>query len=107
VADVVFNPGAVGLHVLDSFCAGVPMVTTGEARHGPEIAYLKHDVNGLIVAGDASRYADAVIGLLQDPAMMARLRSAALADAQRYTLDNMVERFADGIERCLAMGKKQ
>jgi glycosyltransferase involved in cell wall biosynthesis len=107
VADVVFNPGAVGLHVLDSFCAGVPMVTTSEARHGPEIAYLKHDINGLIVAGDPSRYADAVIGLLQDQAMMARLRSAALADSQRYTLDNMVERFADGIERCLAMEKKR
>jgi hypothetical protein len=34
------------------------------------------------------------------------MRTNALADAKRYTLDNMVERFAEGIERCLAAPKK-
>ncbi len=106
LADVVLNPGLVGLHVLDSFCAGVPMVTTSDARHSPEIAYLKDDENGLIVQGDAGAYAEAIIGLLQNPSRYAQLQAGALAGAQHYTLQNMVEHFADGIERCIMMGRK-
>jgi len=106
LADVIINPGAVGLHVLDSFCAGTPMVTTTEAKHGPEIAYLKNDENGLVVTGDANVYANAIIDLFQNPPHYAQLQTRALADAQRYTLQNMVEHFADGIERCLNMERK-
>jgi glycosyltransferase involved in cell wall biosynthesis len=105
LADVVINPGAVGLHVLDSFCSGTPMMTTAESRHGPEIAYLKDGVNGLIVRGEASRYADAVIALFNDRAKLEAIKRAALRDASRYTLDNMVNQFADGIERCVSMPK--
>lgn len=107
LASMILNPGLVGLHILDSFCAGVPMVTTADARHSPEIAYLEDNVNGLIVTGDTNKYAEAVIHLLQDNQTLHRLRAGALASAQRYTLANMVERFADGIERCLAMDKKR
>lgn len=105
-ADVVINPGAVGLHVLDSFCSGAPMITSRESRHGPEIAYVEDGVNGLIVSGDASSYASAVTRLLQDGARLNALRRAALEDARRYTLDNMVDRFTEGIDRCLAMPRK-
>lgn len=106
LAQVVFNPGAVGLHVLDAFCAGVPMVTTADAKHGPEIAYLKDGENGLIVQGNDEDYADTIIALLQDPLRYAQLRAGALAGAQRYTLQNMVDSFADGIESCLMMDRK-
>jgi len=106
LADGVINPGAVGLHVLDSFCSGTPMLTTAEARHGPEIAYLKDGVNGLIVHGDAARYADAVIALFNDRARLELIKQAALRDARRYTLDNMVNQFADGIECCVSMPRK-
>ena len=106
LADVVLNPGLVGLHVLDAFCAGVPMVTTSDARHSPEIAYLKDGENGLVVQGDAGAYAEAIIGLLQNPSHYAQLQAGALAGAQRYTLQNMVERFAEGINRCLLMERK-
>jgi len=106
LAHVVLNPGLVGLHVLDSFCAGVPMVTTDDARHSPEIAYLKDGENGLVVHGDADAYAEAIITLLQDPARYAQLQAGALAGAQRFTLQNMVENFAKGIEGCLLMQRK-
>lgn len=107
LADVVINPGAVGLHVLDSFCSGTPMMTTAESRHGPEVAYLKDGVNGLVVHGGADRYAHAVIELFSDRAKLDAIKQAALRDAQHYTLDNMVERFAEGIERCVAMPEKR
>jgi len=96
------NPGAVGLQVLDAFCAGLPLITTAPARHGPELAYLVSDRNSLVTADDARSYADAVLRLARDPALRDRLRAAAADDAQRYTLAAMVERFVAGIEGCLA-----
>jgi glycosyltransferase involved in cell wall biosynthesis len=107
VADVVINPGAVGLHVLDSFCSGTPMITTAESRHGPEVAYLKDSVNGLVVQGGPDRYADRVIALFRDSAELNTIKQAALDDAKHYTLNIMAERFADGIARCVAIPKKR
>lgn len=106
LATVVLNPSLVGLHVLDSFCAGVPMVTTAEARHGPEIAYLKNGENGLVVCGGSDSYAEAVLGLLRNQDALEDLRLGTQEATKRYTLQNMVERFAKGIERCLEMPKK-
>lgn len=102
-ADCFLSPGAVGLHVLDAFCAGLPMITTSTARHGPEIAYLSSGHNGFIVPANAPQFAQACLALLDDPQLNARLRAAASADARRYTLDGMVRHFMDGIQACLAM----
>jgi glycosyltransferase involved in cell wall biosynthesis len=106
LADVVFNPGAVGLHVLDSFCSGAPMITTADGRHGPEVAYLKDGVNGRVVTGDARRYAEAVLALFHQRERLKAIQEAARRDAQRYTLSNMVERFADGIAACVELPRK-
>lgn len=106
-AQVYLSPGAVGLHVLDAFCAGVPMITTEGARHGPEVSYLVSGENGYIVAAEAGAYAEVVLRLLGDPTELARIRAAAARDAQRYTLDNMVQRFSAGIEGCLAAPVKR
>ncbi|ALT79871.1 hypothetical protein AT984_13595 [Paucibacter sp. KCTC 42545] len=100
-AQLYLSPGAVGLHVLDSFVAGTPMVTTADALHGPEIAYLRNGHNGLITAGDAGSYAEAVLSLLQDPNRFAQIQRNALISAQQFTLDQMVQRFCDGIVACL------
>ena len=106
VADLVINPGAVGLHILDSFCAGAPMVTVRDSRHGPELAYLENGVNGMIVNGDARAYAGAVTSLLRDGARLDVLERSARADAHRYSLGNMVEHFATGIHRCVSAPRK-
>jgi glycosyltransferase involved in cell wall biosynthesis len=106
IADILINPGLVGLHILDSFCSGTPIVTTAEARHAPEIAYLRDGVNGLIVSGKPEQYANAIISLFGNRSRLESVKRAALQDAQRYTLDNMVNRFADGIERCIWTPKK-
>jgi glycosyltransferase involved in cell wall biosynthesis len=106
VADLVMNPGAVGLHILDAFCSGAPMVTVRDSRHGPELAYLENGVNGLIVDGDARAYADAVTRLLSDGARLDAIKRRARADARRYSLANMVEHFALGIERAMSTPRK-
>ena len=102
----MLNPGALGLGVMDAFVCQAPMITTDCGNHGPEIAYLKDGLNGLVVHGGADRYAEAVIALFNDRAKLDAIKQAALRDARHYTLDNMVERFADGIARCVGMPKK-
>jgi glycosyltransferase involved in cell wall biosynthesis len=105
LADIAFNPGAVGLHVLDAFCAGIPLATTSDARHGPEVAYLKDGQNGIIADGGPNDYAARIIELWSDPAAYQRICTRAKEGAKLYTLQNMVNRFADGIESCLALPK--
>lgn len=98
----LLNPGAVGLGMLDAFVCRVPMITTDCGLHGPEIAYLNNAGNGVMTANDPAAYVEAVCRVLTDDALHVRLVSGCDASASRYSLDNMVSRFADGIERCLA-----
>lgn len=106
-ADLYLSPGAVGLHVLDAFGAGLPMITTRTARHGPEVAYLKSGDNGFVVDDGERDYAEAVLRLLRDGAEYERVSRNALRDAARYTLGHMVQRFVEGIEGCLAVPPKR
>ena len=106
LADFMLNPGAVGLHILDAFCGGLVLLTTSKARHGPEIAYLRHGENAFMTGDSTEDYADTVLGLLSDPAHLSRVKAAALADAERYTLESMVQRFTDGIAQCLAVSNR-
>jgi len=103
ISDVVLNPGLVGLHVLDSFCAGSPMITTSDAMHSPEIAYLKHQQNGVVVEGDEQKYAAEIIALFKDDSLLNKLKQGALKDAGEYTLNNMVNNFSEGVQACLKM----
>jgi glycosyltransferase involved in cell wall biosynthesis len=106
LSHVIFNPGALGLHVLDAFVSGVPLATTLDAKHGPEISYLKDGENGVVVQGGAGAYADVIIRILQEPSFYTHLKSGSLVSAQRYTLQNMVDNFVGGINRCLIMERK-
>lgn len=106
LADFMLNPGLVGLHIVDAFCAALVILTTSNAKHSPEIAYLRHGENGFMTGDSTVEYTQAVLRLIHDTEQLGRIKAAALADAERYTLGNMVERFADGIKRCLAMPKK-
>jgi len=101
MAEFMLNPGLVGLHVVDAFCAGLVMATTSGARHSPEVCYLHHGVNGIMTGDSVEEYAQAILDLIADPLRLQQYRSAALADADVYTLDNMVSQFVDGIVRCL------
>lgn len=101
LAKVMLNPGLVGLHVLDSFCAGLPMVSTKTALHSPEIVYLQHGINGFLTKDDPHDYADTVIQLLSDNNKHKLASEAAKSAASLYTLDNMVTNYADGILKSL------
>lgn len=101
LARLFLHPGAVGLAILDSFAAGLPFITARDSLHGPELAYLEHDVNGLMSDGDSNSLAEAVISLLRDPSRADRLAAGALRAASEYTLENMVANVERGILRCI------
>lgn len=104
LADLLLVPGAVGLVVLDSFVAGVPLVTLEDSPHGPEIDYVRHGVNGVLVEAGSGpdRYAGVVVDLLADPARRRRLVQGCLRESRRYTAEGMARRFAAGIRAALA-----
>ena len=103
MARVLLLPGAVGLAVQDGFAVEVPTISSRSGLHGPEIAYLQPD-NSIVVDddGDPRRYADALVAVLEDDALHGRLVEGCRRARERYTVEHMAERFADGIERALA-----
>lgn len=100
---VFLMPGLVGLGVLDSFAYGAPMVTTELSYHSPEIDYLKDGVNGVLVAESDSveAYASAVARVLTDADWRAMLRAGGEEALETYTVENMADRFAEGVMRAL------
>jgi glycosyltransferase involved in cell wall biosynthesis len=103
LATVLLVPAAVGLVVLDGLVAGVPLVTSRDGAHGPEIVYLVDGETGILVDGrpDARRYADAVVALLQDDATLASMQRRCLDAAGQYSVEAMAGRFASGIREAL------
>ena len=103
---VFLMPGLVGLGVLDSFAYGTPMVTTDVPYHSPEIEYLRHGENGLIVADDVRTYAEAVTELLTDETWRLQLRRGGEAALETFTIQAMARRFADGVLEALRSGRQ-
>lgn len=100
-ADVVLNPGLVGLGVLDALASGVPMVTTEYPYHSPEVSYLVSGYNGLITPFDKYEYSEAIVSLLNDTDRLNCMAKNALLSSESYTTDIMASNFADGISAAL------
>lgn len=106
VCDFVLLPRMVGLSIVDAFAAGLPLVTTTDGRHGPEIAYLDPEANGTMAAPSAAGCAQAVLRLLGDPALLARWRAGAARRGAGLSVQAMAARFADGVVRALASPRR-
>ncbi len=104
LGQIFLMPGLVGLAILDAATMGLPTITTDFPYHSPEIAYLEDGVNGMIVADwqDPAAYAAAVIDLLRDQAGLASMQDEARKLADRYSIEAMAERFANGVLEALA-----
>lgn len=99
-ADLIVNPGRVGLIALDSLVSGVPIVTTEYELHAPEFEYLSPGETCVQTADNVEAYA-ASIGDM-DSHSIALMRSSCINAGNAYSIENMVERFARGIESALA-----
>ncbi|WNC71178.1 glycosyltransferase family 4 protein [Thalassotalea psychrophila] len=102
LSHIFLNPGLVGLHILDSFAVGIPMITTEDALHSPEYDYLENDINGLVLPGNAKDYAIGIIELLNESDRYKAMCDQALNDSEKYTVESMANNFVDGIVKCLS-----
>jgi glycosyltransferase involved in cell wall biosynthesis len=84
-ARVCVNPSLADnmpISVLESLASGVPVVST---RVGGVPHLVEHERTALLVEpGDAEAMAQAMLRLLRDPALAARLRAAGLDSVRRY-----------------------
>ena len=101
LCDVFLLPSMVGLSILDSFAAGLPLLSARFANHGPEIAYLNDGVNGLLTDARLEAYSEAIVRVLSDRTYREELSRGARQSAETYSLDAMIENVARGIERTL------
>jgi glycosyltransferase involved in cell wall biosynthesis len=105
-ADVFAMPSGVGLSILDAFAAGLPVIAADLRNHNPEIAYLEHGRNGVMAPADPVAYGAQLAQLLTDERECKKMSLGARATAGRYTVDNMVNNFAAGIEVALGRGRQ-
>lgn len=105
MADVFLLAGTVGLAVVDSFAAGLPLIATRLDTHPPEISYVEDGVNGLLVAHDSQVFADSILDVLFNRSLIERLRRGARESGNRYTMEAMIENYRIGIHKCLSMRK--
>lgn len=104
LVDVTIQPGLIGLHAIDSFAFQTPMVTTEHPTHSHEFDYLIDGENSVVLhdGATAKDLGKAAASLLLDPSRLTLLKKGCAESASTYTIDAMVERFADGIEMALA-----
>ncbi len=101
IANIFLCPGLVGLAVLDSFAAGLPLFTTNLPIHSPEVDYLTDTVTGAITEFDQAKYAESVSACLNDPALLLKMSNAAKEASGMFSVESMAEKFSQGIFTCL------
>jgi glycosyltransferase involved in cell wall biosynthesis len=104
-ADVLVMPGRVGLAAVDSFAAGLPIVTTDWPYHAPEFDYLTPDVNAVVSPNTSTAYANSLVELLATPVQLDAMKNACLKLAGEYDIESMASRFFEGIAEALSAGR--
>jgi len=88
------------LSIMEALAAGRPVVATDV---GGVADLVNHEVNGLLVPrSDASTLAAAMLRLMVDPALTARLRTAAADRTERFGADTMARAYEGQYLRALA-----
>lgn len=104
-ANVLSMPGRVGLVAVDSFAAGLPIVTTDWPWHAPEFEYLENGRNSVVTADNLTAYANGLLGILRSPELLIDLSDAARGASNLYSVEKMANNFIEGI--CQALASRQ
>lgn len=100
------SPWHVGLSVVQSFWAGVPIVTRPGPRHAPEFEYCLDGDNALFYQGGVSGLAEAM-GRLLDPDLREKLsQNARKYYLERLGVEAMVQGFDSAIRFCELRSKR-
>lgn len=101
-SQIIAMPGRVGLAAVDSFAAGLPIVTTNWPWHAPEFEYLENGRNAIIAPDQPALYASSMVELMNDAEFLHQLQASSRSDGEHFTLQEMVRRFLSGIQSALA-----
>ncbi len=102
VSDVFLMPSSVGLAIIDCFVTNTPLITTDIQTHGPEISYLSNAINGYMTKYSVAEYSKVIIRYLSSSEEQNKLIEGCKQSAGKYSLDEMVKNFAQGIQLCLS-----
>jgi L-malate glycosyltransferase len=104
VGQIMLNPGLIGLGVLDAFALALPVVTCELDYHSPEIEYLEHGVNGLVLPASTTpdQFAVEAAALMNDVERLQVMVASCCEAAQHYTVEVMTANFATGVRAALA-----
>jgi glycosyltransferase involved in cell wall biosynthesis len=101
LSNAFLMPGLVGLAIVDCFAARVPLFTTDIPTHSPEITYLENGINGIMTCDSLEAFVQAVVDYLGSGTQQRMLQEGCQQSAERYSLENMVNNFANGVLQCL------
>ncbi|NKB21210.1 MAG: glycosyltransferase [Alphaproteobacteria bacterium] len=100
-SDVFLMPAHLGLSIIDAFSAGLPIIVGDFRNHSPEIDYLENNVNGVMANPVSSDFADAIVELGKNPALVKTMSAEAVKTSTRRDLKSMVANFYSGIDTVL------
>jgi glycosyltransferase involved in cell wall biosynthesis len=79
-----------GMVLVEAKAAGLPSVCV--ASFGPMVV-VRDGVDGLLVSNDEEQFARALLRVLREPALRTALSAAGLADAERFSVTAMAQRY--------------
>ena len=100
-AHLLLHPGKIGLVVIDSFAAGVPIVGARGQMQAPEFDYLDDDTAFIAEQPDPAELTALVVEACGDRQRRDEMAAAARRSYAHYPMEEMVRRAADGLERLL------
>lgn len=100
-ADLLLHPGKLGLVVIDSFAAGLPIVGANGQMQAPEFDYLDDDVAFLADTPDVKKLSEVLQTALTDRDLRQATAAAARSRYDDYPMSEMVRRATDGIVSAL------
>jgi glycosyltransferase involved in cell wall biosynthesis len=89
--------GIAGLNLLDAMAVGLPVVAPIRTDHSPEIAYIRDDINGLLVEDRIEAIADRCARLMENLELQAQMSRQALETVAQLTVDEMAQRMREAI----------
>lgn len=98
---VMLNPGMLGLHILESFSVGLPLVSIVSSSHSPEVVYVRNYMNAILTSNTIADYSSAVVRMLSDDRYRKHISNGAEMAGQDYSVEDMAHRFMTGIVDCL------
>jgi glycosyltransferase involved in cell wall biosynthesis len=101
ISAAVVIPGYVGLAITHGFAHGVTTLTRHGQLHSPEIEYLEHGINGLILPEHPDEFFTALDAFVDDQDLQRRLARGAERSAQTIDMGHMVDTFRNLVAECL------